>query len=244
MHDVNITQKCLLLLPNYLGIKHPDAWLPAYYMKDLEGLDLIFCESYRSAEALMDRQNMPDIELYEINEHTNWKRQESEIMGLMMQHQKIGLISDAGLPCIADPGEQLVQFAHSLGFVVKPLPGANSMILALTASGLNGEAFRFNGYLPIDIDACKKKVVEMSQAVKQTSETQLFMETPYRNEKLFNNLLNWLPDQMLMCIAADMLGREEFIRTSTVGNWKAFGEEHSIKKYIGKKPAVFLIGSN
>jgi len=243
MHDVKKTQKVLLLLPNYIGIKHPDAWLPSYFRKELEDIDLIFCESYRSAETLLDRQKMPEIELYEINEHTKWKKQEFEIMGLMGQYNKLAIISDAGLPCVADPGERIVLLAHEMGFHVKPLPGANSMILALAASGLNGEAFRFNGYLPIDIDLCKKKVVEMSQAVKQSNETQLFMETPYRNEKLLRNLMNWLPDAMLLSIAADILGRDELIKTCSVAEWKNSIENESIQKLIGKKPAVFLIGN-
>lgn len=243
MHDINKTKKVLLLLPNYIGIKHPDAWIPEYFRKELENIDLIFCESFRSAETLLDRQKMPEIELYEINEHTKWKRQEFEIMGLLGQYNKVGFISDAGLPCVADPGERIVAMAHEMGFQVKPLPGANSMILALASSGLNGEAFRFNGYLPIDLDECKRKVIEMSQIVKQSNETQLFMETPYRNEKLLRNLMNWLPDAMFLSIAADLLGREEFIKTCSVAEWKKAIEDHSIHKRIGKKPAVFLIGN-
>lgn len=242
MHDQNKTQKKLVLIPNYLGIKHPDALLPVYYKKHLEGLELIFCESFKNADTLLSRQNLPMIELFEINEHVAWNKVESEVMLLLATKNKVGVMSDAGLPCIADPGERVVSIAHSLGYKIEVLPGSNSMILALAASGLNGEMFRFAGYVPIDVGECKRVVVDMIQRVKQFNETQLFMDTPYRNEKLLLNLINWLPDTMRLCIAADLLGRDSFVKSCAVAEWKQWSEGKNLKEILSKKPAVFVIG--
>jgi 16S rRNA (cytidine1402-2'-O)-methyltransferase len=242
MDDSNKTKKTLVLIPNYLGIKHPDALLPQYYHKAFDGIELIFCESFKSADAMLSRQNLPMIELFEINEHSKWNKVENEVMMLLATKQRVGVMSDAGLPCIADPGEKVVSLAHSLGYEIEVLPGANSMILALAASGLNGELFRFGGYVPIDVGECKKTVVEMSQRVKQYNETQLFMETPYRNEKLLLNLLNWLPDTMKLCIAADLLGKESFVKSCAISEWKTWAEGKDLKLIFAKKPAVFVIG--
>jgi 16S rRNA (cytidine1402-2'-O)-methyltransferase len=146
----------------------------------------------------------------------------------------MGLMSDAGCPGVADPGAELVKLAHELGFKVEPLVGPNSIILALMASGLNGQSFAFNGYLPREQKDRIKKIQWYERIAKQQKQTQLFIETPYRNLNLFEDLLNELDPNTMLCVAADITSQNEFIKSMPVYKWK------KEKPDINKKPAVFL----
>ena len=233
------TERRLWLLPNYIGTKHPDAWLPEFYKEKLPHFDLIFCESYRSAETLLNRQDLPEIELFEINEHTNWKKVILDVEQILATKNEIGLLSDAGLPCVADPGERIVALAHQYQFTIKSLPGANSMILALASSGINSEKFTFKGYLPIDKQERNNELNRMLDSIKQKKETQIFMETPYRNHDLFETVINRVSDQMQLSISKDLLGREEETKSMIIKKWKEF---ENPKAWMHKKPAVFVLG--
>lgn len=148
-----------------------------------------------------------------------------------------GLLSDAGIPAIADPGADVVHLAHQLGIRVIPLPGPSSLFLALASSGLNGQNFSFHGYLPIHERAREKKIKELESIATKTKFTQIFMETPYRNMQLFESIKKICRPDTLLCIAADITGKNEFIKTQTIENWR--------KEIItlNKIPAVFLINT-
>ena len=147
----------------------------------------------------------------------------------------IGIISEAGCPGIADPGQQLVAIAQELNIGIKPLVGPNSIILALMASGMNGQQFKFNGYLPIKDHERNKAIKELETESVKKNCTQIFIETPYRNNQLIDALLNNCHPSTKICIAVDLTGHKEFIKTKTVSDWK------KSKPDIHKRPAIFLL---
>jgi 16S rRNA (cytidine1402-2'-O)-methyltransferase len=147
----------------------------------------------------------------------------------------IGLISDAGCPGVADPGSDIVKIAHQSNIKVVPLVGPSSILLAIMSSGLNGQNFAFNGYLPIDRDDKKTKIKELERLSLQKNQSQIFIETPYRNNKMFEDLLKNLSDSTNLCIACDLTLKNEFIRTLSVNEW---GKN---KINIDKRPAIFII---
>lgn len=148
----------------------------------------------------------------------------------------VGVVSEAGYPCIADPGNILVKTAHSIGAAVHPLVGPNAMLLALAASGFSGQRFCFSGYLPQQSAQRIKALKELEKKVQQTGETQLFMETPYRNNRLLNDILGHCRPETLLCIAADLTAETEFIQTRSIQDWKKRVPD------LHKRPAVFLLG--
>lgn len=155
-----------------------------------------------------------------------------------LQNKKIiGIISEAGCPGIADPGQLLVRAAQQKGIVVKPLVGPNAIMLALMASGMNGQQFQFHGYLPIESLARKKAIQQIERASKQQSSTQIFIETPYRNHALVNDILNVSQPNTLLCIAVDITTASESIVTKTIAAWKK--EFSSLQ--LHKRPAIFLL---
>lgn len=151
--------------------------------------------------------------------------------------REIGLISEAGYPCIADPGEILVREAHRLEARVIPLPGPNAMLMALAASGLNGEAFSFSGYLPIPAAERVKSLRELEKRMRHRRETQIIMETPYRNNTLMADMLTHLESRTHLCVAVDITGPSEFIETRSIADWQGKVPD------LHKRPAVFLLGA-
>jgi 16S rRNA (cytidine1402-2'-O)-methyltransferase len=147
----------------------------------------------------------------------------------------LGLLSEAGCPAIADPGAALIEAAHRAGIQVVPLIGPSSIVLALMASGLEGQRFAFCGYLPRDAEERKKKIRELEARSRRERETQIFIETPYRNDVLFSSLLEILPAQTLVCIATDLTLESEQIQTRFVSSWL------ELRHTIGKRPTVFLL---
>ena len=147
----------------------------------------------------------------------------------------IGIISEAGCPGIADPGQQLAEIAHEMNVEVKPLVGPNSILLALMASGMNGQQFKFNGYLPIQNPERNKAIKDLEVESSKKNCTQIFIETPYRNNQLMDALLNVCQSSTKICIAADITSDKEFIKTRSVTEWK------KDKPDIHKRPAIFLL---
>src|SRR4030095_5894915 len=147
----------------------------------------------------------------------------------------IGIISEAGCPGIADPGQQLVAIAQELNIEVKPLVGPNSILLALMASGMNGQQFKFNGYLPIQNPERNKAIKELESESAKKNCTQIFIETPYRNNQLMEALLSTCQPSTKICIAVDLTGEKEFIKTRSVADWK------KDKPDIHKRPTIFLL---
>ncbi len=159
------------------------------------------------------------------------------LMAPLLQGEDMGLMSEAGMPGIADPGRLAVDYAHQKGITVVPLPGPSSIIQALIASGMDGQRFTFHGYLPIERRERIARMVALEKEVRRTGATQIFMETPYRNDKLLDDLLTHLAGESLLCIASCITGTEELIRTQSVKQWK------SSKPDLHKKPTIFCLGS-
>jgi 16S rRNA (cytidine1402-2'-O)-methyltransferase len=211
--------------------------LPAYILDAVKNCSVFFVENERTArrylKLLWKEMVIDDYEWY------NMKEVNDEITTVFYQKIKeeknIGIISEAGCPGVADPGQALVALAQQKNVAVKPLVGPNSILLALMASGMNGQQFQFVGYLPIDIAQRTKAIKTLETESKQKDCTQIFIETPYRNNQLFETLLKTCHPQTQICIAADLTAKTEFIQTKGVHQWKiAFPELH-------KRPVIFLL---
>lgn len=169
----------------------------------------------------------------ELDKHHNYKIDEQQLFLLKNCH--IGLMSEAGTPCIADPGNKIVQLAHELKWKIVPLVGPSSILLALMSSGFNGQQFTFNGYLPFDVRERKTKILELER-LAQKNITQIFMDTPYRNQKTFDELLQTCNKNTLLSISCQLTAKDEYIATKTIAEWK-----HT-KIDINKKPCIFVLG--
>ncbi len=154
-----------------------------------------------------------------------------------MKGHDMGLLSEAGIPCVADPGAEIVMAAHRKGITVSPLTGPSSITLALMSSGLNGQEFAFNGYLPVKKSERKKAIKVLEKRFESMGQTQIFMETPYRNLQLMTDLLSTCKDDTYLCVACDLTLPSEFIATKTIKLWKK--EIPS----LNKRPAIFIIGT-
>jgi len=159
-----------------------------------------------------------------------------EIQALISAKISFGLISESGMPAIADPGAKIVALAHKFGYKVKPLVGPSSIFLALAASGMNGQNFSFNGYLPIKDGELAKSLKDLEKKVMQQKQTQIFIETPYRNNRLVKAILKQLNPQTSLCIAIDITGNQEYITTKTIREWKKKAP------VLEKTPTIFLLG--
>ena len=229
----------LYLIPVTLGDNETVSKVLPIYNKDaINNIKYFIVEQVRTARRFLRAINHPvpidDITFYELNKHTDLNRIFSYLKSAE-QGQNIGLISEAGTPCVADPGAIIVEQAHKKDINVVPLVGPNSLILALMASGFNGQQFVFHGYLPIETSARQKKIKTMENAVYREDQTQIFIETPYRNDKILQTMLAILKPETRICIAADLTLTTEFIKTLTVKEWKKY------KINLHKRPVVFLV---
>lgn len=177
-----------------------------------------------------------DSEFYEMGKHADAQRFATYLKALEEGHP-VGVISEAGCPAVADPGADVVAIAQRKGLKVVPLVGPSSMIMAVMGSGLNGQSFAFNGYLPVDASDRAKRLKALEARAWNEQQTQLFIETPYRNKKMFDTLLATLRPQTRMCIAAGITTAQEYIHTHTIQEWKK-----KTLPDLSKVPAIFLIG--
>ncbi|TAF34213.1 MAG: SAM-dependent methyltransferase [Cytophagales bacterium] len=155
---------------------------------------------------------------------------------LLSADTHVGVLSEAGSPCIADPGSQVVRLAHNLGWQVLPLAGPCSFIMALMASGFSGQHFSFHAYLPIDKQARRQKILEMEKSVQNTAYSQIFMDTPYRNHALLEAVLQICQPSTRLCVAANLSAPNAWVHSASVGEWR------TLKTEIDKIPAVFILG--
>lgn len=228
----------LYLIPNILSDTNEGDFFSLHVKKQVHHLRHFIVENEKAARALIKKLELatpqPELVIRLWNEHSH-KEDLPEIAELILHHDT-GIISEAGLPCVADPGSDIVKWAHSKGITVVPLPGASSIFMALMASGMNGQAFTFHGYLPIDKPQRIKKLKELETQALRNNLTQLFMEAPYRNNQLLDDVLkNCLPETRL-CIAMNMTAPDEFIKTQTLKQWTAQ------KPDLHKKPVMFVMG--
>lgn len=194
-------------------------------------------ESRRFISSLQLGIDISELHFEKVDKHTSKQEAERYLRPALDGHT-IGVLSDAGCPGVADPGALVVGIAHKLGLKVVPLVGPSSLLLALMASGMNGQSFAFNGYLPIDQKEATQAIQKFEKVSNSNNQTQLFIETPYRSDRTFNLLLNSLHPQTMLCIARNITGANELIQTKSIERWKA----HKIT--IGKEPTVFLLLSS
>lgn len=228
----------VFLIPVFLSETNPENVFPSFNLEIIISLDRFIVENIRTARRFLRKvgytKDFDKVKFFELNQHTD----AAEIYTFLDDvkvGKNIGLMSEAGIPCVADPGFQIVSLAHQLGIQVKPMIGPSSILLALMGSGFNGQQFVFHGYLPIDKHELRKSILNIENSARKNNQTQIFMETPYRNNKLVADILAFCADDMNLCIATDITGEKEMIKTKSVGEWK------KLKLDIHKKPTVFLI---
>jgi 16S rRNA (cytidine1402-2'-O)-methyltransferase len=230
----------LYLIPVTMGDSPVHHVIPAYVLELMDRLDHFMVEDLRSARRYLKRAGISkaidDLSLYLLNEHTDDQATES-LLAVLTNGNDAGLLSEAGMPAVADPGSKLVALAHRHGIRVVPLAGPSSILMALMASGMNGQSFRFHGYLPVKKKLRLGSLRKIEKTARETGETQIFMETPYRNMSLLVDIVNICCDDTLLCIASDISLESEYIKTKTVREWKEKLPD------IHKRPAVFLISA-
>ena len=230
----------LYLIPTPLGETGFEAGIPAYNLQILKQINTFIVEELRTARRFLRKAGYTNdfeaVNFYLLNEHTP----DNEAVTMLENAtagENIGLLSEAGLPCIADPGNIVVRLAHRKGIRVIPLTGPSSIMLALMASGLNGQNFVFHGYLPVKPDERTRAIRELEQAATKGNQTQIFIETPYRNMAMLESILKSCHPSLILCVAADLTLETEWIRSMTVQEWK------KEKPELHKRPVVFLLGS-
>ena len=228
----------LYLIPVTLSDVPLSQVLPAANIEVVRGIRHFIVENVRSARRFLKRCDR-DIDIdgltfYELNRHTDPKDIASYLAPLETG-QPMGIISEAGCPAIADPGADVVAIAQRRGLTVIPLVGPSSILMGLMASGFNGQSFAFVGYLPIEAQARARRLKELEQRIMRDDQTQIFIETPYRNNTLLADLVRHLPGNLRLCVASDITGENERIVTHTIAQWAAQ------KPDFGKIPTIFLL---
>ena len=228
----------LYLIPSPLGENDPAEVIPQPVLKSLEGFRTFVVEEIRTARRYLSKAGLKghigELEFHELNEHTEQTTVEGYIR-LFDDGNDVALISEAGLPAVADPGAQLVALAHKHGIEVVPAVGPSSLMLALMASGLNGQSFAFCGYIPAKTEERRSRLKTLEKVSAQLRQTQILIETPYRNDSLFADILSVCSPATRVCVAANITMPDAYIRTMKVIEWKKEG------LVIGKRPCVFLI---
>jgi 16S rRNA (cytidine1402-2'-O)-methyltransferase len=228
----------LILIPVSLGSGSVDKEIPAGNSREINQLDEFIVENIRTARRSLRAMGYT-IDFDSVKFHILDKQTRAEdIPGFLknaVDGKNIGLLSEAGSPCIADPGQQVVKHAHSKNITVVPLVGPSSILLALIASGFNGQSFVFHGYLPIEKNQRIRKIREIELDAIRNNRTQIFMETPYRNNALLDDIIRNTNAATQLCVACDLTTEQEFIRTLSIDEWKKNLPD------LNKRPAIFLI---
>lgn len=229
----------LYLLPVPLSDQAALASYTTYFSEIINVIDEYIVENEKTARKFLKQAGLKipqqQLILHNYGKHTRDEYDKDRFFQALLAGKDVGLMSEAGCPGIADPGADIVARAHQLGIKVRPLVGPNSMILALMASGFNGQTFAFHGYLPIDKAARAKKIKDLEQLAQKTKQTQLFMETPFRNNQLLDEVLRVCAPKTRLCIACNLTDSDEWIHSDIVGNWKRK------KVDLHKRPAIFLL---
>ncbi len=228
----------LYLIPCTLGDTPPLEVLPLLVKKAVEHIDYYIVEHEKNArrfiKSIVPRKSQPDLQFQLINKFTD-ASEIPQMLSPCLEGIDVGVISDAGCPGIADPGANVVEQAHLQGIKVVPLVGPSSILMAMMASGFNGQNFAFNGYLPIDKKERKAAIKRLEKLSLEYEQSQLFIETPYRNNQMLESLTTALHPQTKICVACDITLPSEFIKTDTAENWK------QKKVDLNKRPTLFII---
>ena len=230
----------LFLIPAYLSDESPIDYFAPSIKEYILKTDYFFVENKKTARKVIKffapEKKQSDLKLFLLDKYSE-SNDLKEAQKLMKSGQDFGLLSEAGLPCIADPGNLMVKWCHENNIKVIPINGPSSIILALISSGFNGQEFTFHGYLPIDKEQKKKQILFLENQVQKSGYSQIFMETPYRNNQLLEDLIKFLNPNTKLCIAANINHpTEEFIKTLKISDWK------NKKPELHKIPAVFVLG--
>jgi len=237
----------LYLIPNSLGPGSLAPVIPEPVRAKTASLDYFIAENAKTARAFLKavasthplQTVLQEIQIHELNVNTRADDLPA-LLEPLLQGKDAGLLSEAGVPAVADPGADLVRLAHQKGILVKPLVGPSSLLLALMASGLNGQSFAFHGYLPTDADARASRIRQIEQRSRQEKQTQIFIETPYRNDAMLEALATHCSENTLVCVATDLTLESESVLTKAAHQWKkdiATGKMPEFRK----KPTVFLL---
>lgn len=230
----------LFLIPAYLSKESPVEYFAPSIKEYILKTDYFFVENEKTARKVIKffapEKKQSELKLFLLDKYSE-SSDLKEAQKLMKSGQDFGLLSEAGLPCIADPGNLMVKWSHENNIKVIPINGPSSIILALISSGFNGQEFTFHGYLPIDREQKKKQILFLENQVQKSGYSQIFMETPYRNNQLLEDLIKFLNPNTKLCIAANINHpTEEFIKTQKISDWK------NKKPELHKIPAVFVLG--
>ena len=215
--------------------------LPAANRAVMDGLDYFIVENTRTARRFLSKagvsRRIEELEFRELNEHTVAGAAVEELIKPLLAGRSAGVISEAGVPAVADPGALVVEAAHRKGIRVVPLVGPSSIILAVMASGLNGQSFAFNGYLPVKGSERQRAIRHFERRAVQERQSQLFIEAPYRNVKLLQELMQTLQSETRLTVAMDLTAPTEWIRTMRVAEWRK-----ATLPDLQRRPAIFIIG--
>lgn len=231
----------LILFPVPIGAEAIDVSLPAHNQELLSTCHTFIVEELRTARRFLKRAGYPypidDTVFFELNEHTSHE-EIGHYLDAIERGENIGLLSEAGLPCVADPGAMITKVAQRHGIEVVPLVGPSSLMLALMASGFNGQSFAFVGYLPVDKSKRTSAIRHLEERVKREHQTQLFIEAPYRNNQMLEALASTLNPQTMICVACDLTLPTQYIRALSAAKW----QKERTKIDLHKRNTVFLIG--
>ncbi|MEW5675068.1 SAM-dependent methyltransferase [Flavobacterium enshiense] len=228
----------LYLIPTTLGEMNPDEVLPFTIKRSIDLIDYYIVENEKTArrfiKSVHPEKKQPELKLFALNKHTE-ESEHHDFIKPLLEGKNMGLMSEAGCPGVADPGAVIVKLAHEKGIQVVPLVGPSSILLAIMASGMNGQSFAFNGYLPIDKSDKKSALKNFEKLSYDKNQSQLFIETPYRNNKLMEDLVQILQPNTHLCVACDLTLPTEYIKTLTVNQWK------KNKVDLHNRPCIFII---
>lgn len=239
MSDTTSPQPVLYLLPSTMSDSDPAGVMPARNIEVARSVSYFIVENVRTARRFLKRCDrnidIDSLTFYVLDEHTP-PADVAAMLAPMEQGHDMAVISEAGCPAVADPGADAVAVAQRRGYKVVPLVGPSSILLALMASGFNGQTFAFAGYLPVDSAKRTARLREMQRRIERERQTQIFIETPYRNSRLIEDLCNTLPANTLLCVASDITGPQERIVTRPLSWWKH-------QPPLERVPAIFLLYS-
>ncbi|MGY5350951.1 SAM-dependent methyltransferase [Wenyingzhuangia sp. IMCC45533] len=228
----------LYLIPTTLGDNEPLEVMPISVKSVVESLTYFIVENEKSARRFIKKitpsKSQPNLKLKLIDKYVD-PVEVNTYLDICMEGTSVGLLSEAGVPAVADPGSDVVALAHKKGIRVVPLVGPSSILMAMMASGMNGQSFAFNGYLPIEKNERKREIKRLEKVSREHNQSQLFIETPYRNIKMLEDLKSTLSANTKLCIAANITMSNEYIRTYTVAEWKNQQPE------LHKIPAIFIV---
>jgi len=235
------TEGKLYLIPTTLGDNNPTEVLPITVKKVIEETDTFIVENEKTARRFIKKicpeKPQPSLKIFLLNKHT----EETDLPSFLAPCSRginIGLLSEAGCPGVADPGADIVKIAHTKNIKVIPLVGPSSILMAIMSSGMNGQSFTFNGYLPIDKAERKTEIKRLERLSFDRNQSQIFIETPYRNNKMLEDLVAILDNNTDVCVACDITLPTEFIKTKTANQWKKNMVD------LHKRPTIFIIHKN